>query len=879
MTWWQRLWRRGQMEQQLEKELAHHLAEHTAGLIDRGHSPEEARRIARLEFGGPEQVKEHCRDARGTRWVEDLWQDFRYALRTLRQKPAFAAIALLTLALGTSATTVMFTVIDGVLFKPLDYPEPDRLVSLHELPEKYGGAQWSFAYFNFLDCRTQSRSLAPMAAWRNHGGTVSEPGEPDFVLARQVSADLFSVFGIPLTRGRAFLPAEDRPGGTPVAIISYRLWQSRYQGAGDAIGARLVFDGIPYTVVGVAPPQFRLSGDADVFTPLGQNTTPTMQNREMHPGISVIARRRPGVTLAQAQAELAAIARRLAEQYPKSNVGRSISVEPLRQEMVGDVRPTLWLLLGAVSLVLLIACVNVASLMLARAVSRSRELAMRVALGAGRGRLARQCLTEGAVLALGGGALGVAMAALGIRPFLAFWPGGLPRAGEVRLDWRVLLFSLAAALLCGLLFSLAPALRAPARELERALRAGSRTVASGSRRLHSGFAVSEIALAVVLLIAAAMFGRTLLRLSSLDPGIDPHNVLVTRVALSPGVLTTPARTRVAWQDILDRVGQTPGVRAVALSDLIPMGGEDEQIGYWTTSAPPAPNQMPMSLMSLVTPGYREAMGIPLLSGRFLTPRDRLGAEPVIVIDEVLARRAFGGRDAVGQRLTLQFLGPTRVVGVVGHVRHFGLDADDRASIREQLYIPFAILPDDYLTLTASAMSLVVRTTMPPINAVDAVRRQVRGSARDQAIHEITTMAQIVHATLAQQRFLMLLFGIFAALALLLASIGIYGVLAYFTGRRVPEIGVRMALGATTGDVLRMVLRQSLALVLAGAALGLCAAFAAARLLEHIVDGIEPAGFSTFALVLAVLITAALFAGYLPARRASRVNPVTALRQE
>ena len=876
MSWWHRFWHRTEMERQLDKEMRFHLEQHAADLMARGCAPEEARRLAGLALGGAEQVKEECRDVRGTRWLEDLWQDLRYALRTLRQKPGFAAAALLTLALGSGATTVMFTVVDGVLLKPLAFPQPERLVSLHELPGK--GVEWPFSYANFLDCERQGHSLE-MAAWRYRGGTLSEPGAAEYLDGRQISAGLFSVLGLPVYRGRAFLPGEDRPGGAPVALISYSLWQRRFGGNSGAIGARLVFAGQPYTIVGVAPAGVPFLGETDVFTPIGQNTELPMQNRAMHPGINVIGRLRPGVTLAQAQAELALIGRRLSAQYPKEDPDRSFGVKPLRQEIVGDVRPTLWLLLAAVSMVLLIACANVGSLLLARAVSRERELAMRVALGAGRGRLARQCLTEGAVLALGGGALGVALAALGIRPFLAFWPGDLPRAGEVQIDWRVLVFSLAAALLSGLLFGLAPALRAPVRELERALRAGARSVAGGVRRLHSGFVIAEIALAVVLLIAAGMLGRTLLRLSSLNPGVDPHNVLVSHVALSSDALADPARTRLAWQEILERVHQVPGVDSVAVSDVVPMAGDSEQIGYWTTPAQPPPNEVSMALLNLVTPEYLRVMRIPLLRGRFFTPQDRIGHEPVAVIDEVMAQRAFAGRDPIGGQVSLQFFGPARVVGIVGHVRHWGLNADDQAAIREQIYVPFAMLADPFLRLTGSAMCLAIRTTIPPWGAVEAVRRQVRGSARDQAIHGVRSMEQLVRGTLAQQRFLLLLFGIFAGLALLLACIGIYGVLAYLTAQRVPEIGVRMALGAARGDVLWMVLRQSLGMIAAGAALGLCGAFAASRLFTHLVAGMQPAGPSTLATVLAVLMAAALFASYLPARRASRVDPLRALRQE
>ncbi|MGA8595783.1 MAG: ABC transporter permease [Bryobacteraceae bacterium] len=879
MTWLRRLLGRRRMEDQLDKELRFHLERHAADLIAHGQNPDEARRQARIAFGGPEQVKEQCRDARGTRRIEDLFQDLRYALRTMRQRPGFAAVAVMTLALGTGATSVMFTVVSGVLLKPLAYPEPQRLVSLHEHSE----FEWAFSYPNFLDCKRQSRSLA-MAAWRFGGGTISEPGEADYIFGRQISADLFSVLGVPLYRGRAFLRDEDRPGGAPVAIISYGLWQSRFGGKPDAIGGRIVFNGKgyigsrAYTVVGVTPSRFQLSGEADVFTPIGQNTAPTMQNREMHPGIQVIGRLRSGVTLAQAQAEVALIGHRLAKQYPKEDAGQNFGAEPLRQRIVGDVRPILWLLLGSVSLVLLIACVNVASLLLARAVSRERELAMRAALGAGRGRLIRQCLTESAILALAGGALGVILAAVGARPFVTFWPGSLPRAEEIHLDWRVLLFAFSASLLSGLFFGLAPALRAPARELERTLRAGARTVTGSSRRLHSGFVISEISLAVVLLIAAGILGRTLLRVSSLNPGFDPHNVLVTQVALSSDALTSPAGTRAAWQDILDRVRSVPGVRSVAVADIVPMGTDTEEIGYWTTSSPPPANRIPLSIMNLVTPDYLKVMGIKLLQGRFFTGQDRPGGEPVVVIDDVMAQRAFGGRNPIGNRLNLQFLGATRVAGVVGHVRHFGLAADDQASVREQIYIPFVQLPDPFMRLT-SGMWLMVRTGVSPLTMVEAVRRSVRSATRDQAIYDVSTMEQIVGASLARQRFLLLLFSIFAGLALLLACIGIYGVLAYLTSQRVPEIGVRMALGANAGDVMRMVFRQSLVMIFIGVAVGIAASLAAGRVLEQLVAGVQPTDPVTYATMISVLAAAALFASFLPARRAARVDPMTALRQE
>jgi predicted permease len=869
------------MEEQLDKELRFHLEQHTADLIARGCGPDEARRQARLAFAGPEQVKEQCRDARGTRWLEDLWQDFRYALRTLRQKPGFAVVALCTLALGTGATTLMFTVINGVLLKPLPYAEPDRLVTLQEQTDwsTHWGNLWAFTYPNFLDCKRESRSL-DMAAWRYSGGTVSGGRKAEYVDGFQISSNLFSVLGVKPLRGRAFLPEEDRPGAAPVAIVSYGLWQRLSGGNPSFIGMPLAFEGKPYTVVGIAPAGFRLGGDeVDIFTPLGQNTERVMHDREAHPGIHVVARLHSAVTLVQAETELNLIGRGLAEQYPKSNKGRTFLPQPLRPD-VGDVRSTLWLLLGAVSLVLLIACVNVASLLLARAVSRERELAMRVALGAGRSRLVRQCLTESAVLSLAGGALGVLLAALGIHPFVKFWPGSLPRAEEIQLDWRVLFFALAASLVCGILFGLAPALRAPAQKLEQILRAGARTITGSSRRLHSSFVVSEIALAVVLLVSAGMLGRTLLHLSSLAPGVDIRNVLVTRMALSPATLANPARTRAAWNDVLDRARRVPGVQSIAMVDTVPMREGNNTIGYWTTPALPPDNQQPLVLASSVTPDYLKVMRIPLRQGRFFNDQDRMGGQSVVVIDDIMAQQAFGGQEPLGKHLWIGLDNdPLTVVGVVGHVRYWGPASDDQAHVRAQLYYPFAQVPDRFVHRWSDLMSIAVRTSIAPLSVVEPLRRALRGATGDQVLYEVNTMEQLATATLARQRFLLLLFGIFAGLALLLACIGIYGVLAYLTSQRVPEMGVRMALGATARDVMRLVLRQSFGMIFFGVGVGVCAAVAAGRLLDRSVAGMQPTEPLTFAIMISILVFAALFASFLPARRASRLDPVTALRQE
>jgi predicted permease len=878
VTWWQRLWRRSEAEAQLDKELLFHLDQHAADLSARGIHPDEARRRARLALGGLDQVKEACRDVRGTRWLEDLLIDIRYAIRTFRQLPGFAGIAVLILGLGIGATTVMFTVIDGVLLEPLSYPEPDRLVTPYGFTDSFGES-WGFSYPDFVDAKAETRVLR-MAAWKYGGGTISAPGEPEYVNGREISAGLFDVLGIGPAEGRSFLAKEDRAGEAPVAIISDSLWRRRYASTPAIVGQRLVFDGKPYTIVGVAPPGLTLDGEADVFTPLGQDTEPRMRNREAR-FLRVVARVERGVALSDAQAELAVIGRHLADAFPKANARRELRARPLQQDVVGDIAPTLWLLLAAVTLVLLIACVNIASLLLARAVARQRELATRVALGASRRRVIRQCLAESAVLGIAGGALGVLLAAVSIRPFVSLWPGSLPRAGEIQLDWRVLFAALAVSLTSGLAFGLAPALRVPMAGIDEILRAGGRTITASSRRLHGAFVVTEVAMAIVLLVSAGMLARTLVSLSSLDPGLDVRSVLTARFALSPGVQDNPEHIEAAWQDVLQRARGVPGVAFAALTDIIPMRPGENSLPYSTTATPPAPNEAPFSLASAVTPDYLKVMGIRLRHGRFFDDFDRLGGDPVVVIDENLALHAFGRTDVVGRQLWVRAMGPRpiRIVGVVAHVRHWGLATDDRSRVRDQMYYPFAQVPPQLLRTFSSFMSLAVRTQAAPSDVIEPLRRALRGAASDQALYQIRTMEQLVSASLDRQRFLALLFAIFGGLALLLASVGLYGVLADLTSQRAPEIGVRMALGATGGDVVRLVLRQSAVLVGFGIVTGTCGAWAVARLLERFVEGSRPADPMTFVIMTGILVMAAMLASLVPARRAAQVDTTHTLRHD
>jgi predicted permease len=881
MTWWSRLWHRRRVEDQLRRELDFHVEEYTDDLIARGYDPLEARRRARLEFGGVEQVKEFCRDARGTRWLEDFARDVRYACRALRQRPAFAAVAIATLAIGIGTTTIMFTVVNGVLLKPLAFPEPDRLLVVREETtfSTAFGNQWAFAYPNYLDCRQEVRALA-LTAWRFSGGTISGSGVPDYVRGLQVAWDLFSVLGIPLERGRAFLEEEDRLGGTPVAIISHRLWQQRFDGRGDIIGERLVYDGTVHTVIGVVPDGTSFLTNADIFTPLGQGLTSQLRIRNRHPGIQVWARLRPEASLAEASAQLALVGQRLAKQYPESNRDRSFIASAARPQ-VDTVRSTLWLLFGAVSLVLLIACANVASLLLARAVARHRELAVRAALGAGRSRLIRQCLTEACVLAIVGGLCGVALAAAGLQPFLALWPGDLPRAQEVQLDWRVLLFVLSLSAASSFFFGLAPALRAPAGNVETVLRSGGRGVRGSSRALHGAFVISEVALAVVLLACAGLLGRTLIRLSSLDPGVDRNNVMVARIALSPATLADPARTRASWDDMLARARTVPGVQSAAIVDTVPMRAGNNQLTYWASANLPPQDQRPLALATAVSEEYPRVMGLSLRAGRFFDLRDDLTAPPVVVIDDVLARSAFGAADPVGKPLWVPDLapGPVEVIGVVGHVRHWGLAGDDQARVRAQLYYPFTQVADPLVRRWSELMSIAVRTSGAPLSVVEPLRHELRGTAGDQVLYEIRTLDQLASNSLARARFLLVLFGVFAGVALLLACIGIYGVLSFLTNERVPEIGTRMAMGATAAQVIRLVLWQSLRTIGIGIVAGTLAAIAATQVLRRSVDGVQAIEPSTLAAMVAVLAAAALLATYIPAYRASRMDAMTALRTE
>jgi predicted permease len=895
MSWWRRLLGRAELERQLDKELGFHLEAHVTELIAAGVPAAEARRRALLELGGRERVKEQCRDARGTRWVEDIGRDLRLAVRSLLHNRGFTVVALLTLTLGTGATAVMFSVLNGVLLKPLPFPEASRLVAIHSHAAGWNTAEWGeqrVALPDFRDLEAATPALESTAVLRN-GATLSSPGEPEYLNTNlEVTAPFFSVLRVPLLLGRPFLPSEDRLGGAPVAILGYSLWQRHFDGAKDVLGRRFVLASRVFTVVGVTPDGFRYDDDEpDLLLPLGQDRSQFLVRRNATP-LAVWARLKPGATLAKVQSSLNVVAARLARQYPDTNKGRALVVEPLRPD-VGDIGATLWLLLGAVTLVLLIACTNVAGLLLARASARQREFAMRLALGAGRGRLIRQCLTESALLGLVGGALGVAFAAASLGPFVRLWPGSLPRATEIHLDWRVLLVITAVALVSGLLFGLAPALFAPTRRVAQSLRASSRSVTGSPKRLHRAFVIAELALAVVLLVAAGILGQTLLRVSSLNPGLNVARVLTARVALSPGTLAEPTRIQGAWNELLEHARRVPGVEAVAALDTVPLREGSNRISYWTSAEITKKEDLPMVLASSVTPEYLKVMQIPLRHGRFIDDHDRLGTTPVIVIDDVLAAHAFPHQDAIGKHLWIPDMPCRRpdanpfadctaaftVVGVVGHVRFWGLANDDQAAVRAQLYYPLGQVADNFMRRWSQLMSIAVRTKSAPLGILPALRQALRGAVGDQVIYSIHPLDSLAQDTLAFHRFLLLLFALFGGLALLLACIGVYGILAYSVSRRTSEVGVRMALGAHRKDVLRLIFRESLGMVVSGVLLGSVGALVAARLLAQWVTAVRSAEPVAFVLMIVLLVAAALLASFLPARRASHLDPVVALRQD
>jgi predicted permease len=628
------------------------------------------------------------------------------------------------------------------------------------------------------------------------------------------------------------------------------------------------------------PADFRLGENARVYVPIEQWNAAGLRMRENHPGLRVIGRLKPGATIEAAQAEIASIASGLARQYPKTNAGHGAKLVRMKDDMVGYIRPTLMLLAGAVGFVLIIACANVANLLLARSTARKREFAIRAALGADRKRVVRQLLTESALLSLGGAAIGLVLARWGTRLVLAAAPGSLPRSAEIGIDPYVLLFTLVVSMVTGVLFGLAPALHGANANPQECLKEGARGAGGGRHRAEGVFVAVEIGLAVILLAGAGLMIESLWRLWQVDPGFNTRNILTTQVALSPTVMASPPAIRLAYRQLLQRVAAVPGVQSAAITSVVPLGESDSEIQFWPGTGPQPPqDRMTSAMFYIVTSDYPSAMQIPLRRGRFFTDRDNLASPPVAVIDEVLARRVFPGQDPIGRQISLMVIGPVQIVGVVGHVKHWGLDSDDTAKIRDQIYFPVLQVPDMFLSEAVAGLTLMLRTGPEPLSLVSAVRAQVAGPTQDQPIYAVRTMEQIIEGSLAERRFTMLLLIIFAATALLLAAVGIYGVMSYAVTRRSHEIGIRAALGASRREIVGLVVRQGMRLAAIGMAAGLVAALALTRFMAGLLYGVRPADPATLAAVTLLLGGIALLACYIPARRAAAVDAVVALRCE
>jgi predicted permease len=879
------LLRHRQLDRDLDDELQFHLAMREQKLAESGVPEDEAHYAVQREFGNATRARETSHGMWTFRFLETLWQDIRYGMRQLRRSPGFTAVAVITLALGIGANTAIFSVVNGVLLAPLPYLQPDSLVAIWEtLPKTKQIA--SISYPNFRDWRRDAGSFQRMAAVAGSDYELTSPGTPEHIWSMQTSAGFFATLGAKLTLGRDFTPQEDHYGGAPVVILSNRVWRNRFARSLEALGKVLTLNGVDYTVVGVAPPGFHLFGPPDVYTPLGQRNPVYLNPRGSHYGLLSIARLKPGVSVAQAQGEMSTIQDHLDDLYPDSDRGLGAKVVPLKQEIVGNVGGTLLLLFGAVGLVLLIACANVANLLLARSAARSREFAIRSSLGANRARVARQLLTESVLLSLAGGGLGVLVAAWGVKPVLATVPGTLPRGDAIGLRVPVLLFAIVAAFAVGILFGLAPALKSFKSNLQEALKEGGRTSSSGQHRAQNVLVIAQTALTLVLLVGAGLLLRTIRHLWDTNPGFNPRNVITFSVGFSPSVAKTGASTRTAYQQLVDRIRRIPGVQAADLTYILPLSGDDNTASFWIGAQKPAVVQAaPRMLVFDTGPDYLRVMKIPLLRGRFFTRQDTAKSPCVAAIDSVFAQTYFPSQDPLGQTLTFGWtpaLGPCRIVGVVGHVRHSGIGAPG-AHTRAQSYYPLYQIPDQYWSADElGSMCFIIRTPLAPAVVIPAIKKVVYGAGRQQTVYDVQTMEQVVSESMSAQRFPMILLGIFAALALTLASVGIYGVISYSVTQRAHEIGIRVALGAQKHDVFRMVVGQGIQLALAGVAIGAAAALILGRTLSsfsRLLYGVEASDPITFVGVSLLLTGLAVLASYVPARRATKVDPMVVLRYE
>lgn len=811
--------------------------------------------------------------------ADTVSRDLRYSLRTLTRSLGFTCFAALTIALGVGANTAMFSVVQGVLLAPLPFPQADRLAFLWQ--NRPGGRHLDVSYPNFEDWQRRSRSFNSMAAVTVHNFDLAAPGRAEHLIGIRGSSALLATLGIKPAIGRDIVPSDDLANAAPVVLISDRLWRERFGADPHVTGRSVVLDGRSFSVVGVLPAGFHFLAETDLLTPLRPNMPAIYAERSVD-AVAVLARLRPGITMGQAEAEMNTVQGDLNRQYPDANRGVEIVLTSLKEQIVGDVKGTVVLLFGAVTLVLLIACANVANLLLARSTARAREFAIRAALGASRDRIVRQLLIESVVLSLAGGLLGIAVAGFALHALLAALPYTLPRSGNIGLHWPVLLFTLLTSIVVGVLFGLVPALQSARSDVQDALKKVSRGASAGRNASLGRLVMVQFALTLVLLTGAGLLLRSIRNLWHVNPGFDTRNVISFQVGLSPSLTQTPAGTRTAYQQLLARIRQVPGVEAADLTNIVPLSGGDNGGPFWIGTAQPASLQeAPHALYFWTGPDYLKTMGIPLLQGRFFTSADQIDSGKVVVIDSVLAQTFFPGRNAVGQTLTVGHWGAARIVGVVGHVRHWGLD-DPGSYNPRQIYIPAYQLPDSIVTDFFRTLTLLMRTGLPSAEVMPAIRDVVYASSPDQPVYDVKTIDDVVSESMASRSLPIVLLGVFAALALLLASIGIYGVVSYSVTRRTQEIGIRMALGANRRQIFRMIVQQALEMAGAGLAVGIVAAVALVRMMpsfSHLLYGVGQSDPLTLLVVSSVLLIAAVVACYIPARRATRNDPMDCLRTE
>ncbi len=853
--------------------------------MDRGEMPEQAKDAARRELGNVDLIKEVTREMWGWASVERLMQDLRYGFRMLAKSPGFTAVAILTLALGIGANTALFSVVNGVLFNPLPYPHPEQLVWLAESKPNF--ATGSISFPNFLDWQKNNQTFSTMGLSRGYLYNLTGLGEAEQLRGRLISSDFFTVLGINPAIGRSFAPGEDMIGAAPIAMISGGLWKRKFGSSPEVLGKTMTLDGKAYSIVGVVPASFELSlggfHDIDVYVPIGQWGNPLLPKRGAGLGFHGIGRLKPGVTVEQARADMQRVTGELAAAFPDTDKGIGAGVFSLKQTMIKDLQAFLLVLLAAVGFVLLIACVNVANLMLARSTVRTREFAIRAAMGASQGRLLRQLLTESLLLAFTGGAIGLLLAGWGTKVAIAQLPVTLPRAAEIGLDTRVLLFTLVITLACGIFFGLGPALKSARLNLQDTLKEGGRGGSGSRHRAQGVFVVVEMAMALVLLIAAGLMIRSLGALWRVNPGFDSHNLLTFGVALPPTMSTAgPAGIRAALRQVNRELASVPGVESVSLSwGATPIVSDDEDL-FWIEGQPKptSDNEMSMALSYVVEESYLNVMRTPLERGRFFTPQDNEYSSHVVVVDDAFAKQYFGDKDPIGQHIFLTNKGGrAEIVGVVAHVKQWGLDSDDKEKLHAQLYFPYMQLPDEAMALSWNGTGVIVRYDPKMPAVAESMRAAIKRISSEHIMSSTQTMDSIISDSLATQQVSLILLGAFAALALGLASSGIYGVISYLVRQRTQEIGVRVALGAKRADVLRLVLGTGMKMAAIGVAIGIAAAFGLTRLMASLLFGVSATDPLTFTVVATLLTLVALAACYIPARRAMRVDPMVALRYE